>query len=291
MRGLKKKAPKIKELTALQRWVGIPFLYILLIVTAFAVSIPFLWSFVTSLKPISEVFTRITFVPSRFSLDSYVGVIRETRYPLWMFNSLFVATCYTLLGLFFSSLVGFAFAKYSVPFQKQLFFILIISIMIPIHVTLIPLFKVFVTLRMLNTFWVLILPQSAHPLVAFIMRQYIRATVPSELLDSARLDGCSEFKIYYKIVLPVCKPALGAGAIFLFRASWNNFLWPLIFTTSSDMYTLPVGLSTMIQEGVVTAVPYTWLAAGTVVSILPMLAIFVTMQKQFRQGMMLGSIK
>ena len=263
------------------------FYYFLLALIALIVLAPFYWIFTSTLKNKTEMFEAVSLIPKRFTLSSYISLLTETTYVRWFLNSLLVAVGFTLLGVFFCSLGGFGFAKYNFRFKRFLFMILLGSIMIPIYTVIIPLFITFVQYGLINTFWSLILPNSANPFGIFLMRQYIRG-IPSELMDAARIDGCSEFGIYYKIILPVIKPGLAAVAIFLFLFSWNNLLFPLIFMKSSDMFTLPVGMSSFFSQ---QRVRYDWVVTSCILTILPVAVVFAFMQRYFIAGLTVGAIK
>lgn len=208
-------------------------------------------------------------------------------YNQYFINSVFIATASTLLTLFFCSLGGFAFAKYQFKGKKVLFGILLASMMIPFQVLLVPLFGLMYNIGWLNSYKAIIIPFSVGAFGVFLMRQFI-VTIPSELIDAARIDGCSEFGIYYRIILPIIKPALGALTIYSFLGSWNGYLWPLIVLRDEQKYTLPIGLANLIgtyrQE-------YGMLMAGTLLSLLPIVILFLAMQREFVQGITLGSVK
>lgn len=208
-------------------------------------------------------------------------------YNQYFINSVFIATASTLLTLFFCSLGGFAFAKYQFKGKKILFGILLASMMIPFQVLLVPLFGLMYNIGWLNSYKAIIIPFSVGAFGVFLMRQFI-ITIPSELIDAARIDGCSEFGIYYRIILPIIKPALGALTIYSFLGSWNGYLWPLIVLRDEQKYTLPIGLANLIgtyrQE-------YGMLMAGTLLSLLPIVILFLAMQREFVQGITLGSVK
>lgn len=208
-------------------------------------------------------------------------------YNQYFINSVFIATASTLLTLFFCSLGGFAFAKYQFKGKNLLFGILLASMMIPFQVLLVPLFGLMYNIGWLNSYNAIIIPFSVGAFGVFLMRQFI-ITIPSELIDAARIDGCSEFGIYYRIILPIIKPALGALTIYSFLGSWNGYLWPLIVLRDDQKYTLPIGLANLVgtyrQE-------YGMLMAGTLISLLPIVILFLAMQREFIQGITLGSVK
>jgi ABC-type glycerol-3-phosphate transport system permease component len=262
-------------------------IYLTLTVFAVFTLIPFYWTLTSSFKPRNEIFDRPTLINQNLTLRNYRELLTKTEFPKWVVNSLVVAVAHTALVIFFCSLGGFAFAKYEFAGKGVLFFIVLSSMTIPIWTTLIPLFIWFSKIGFMNTYWAVILPGSANAFGIFLMRQYIHG-IPSELLDSARIDGCGEFKIYYQIVLPVIKPAIGALAIFAFLSSWNAFLLPLLFLRSPGMLTVPIGLSQFVGQ---KAFEYGWLMSGAMISIVPMLIIFLAMQRQLVAGLTLGAVK
>ncbi len=283
----KAKSVRIKEYSPGITLLGEILTYMLLIVILIIAATPFYWTFTSSLKSMSEIFERPTLFPTRLTFENFIDLAKETLFFRWLFNSFLVGISYTLLGLFFCSLAGFGFAKYNFPLKGPLFWVLLASLMIPYHVTIIPLFRVFARIGWINKYWALIIPGSANAFGIFLMRQYIQ-TIPTDLIDAARIDGCSDFQIYYRIILPTIRPALGALAIFLYLASWNNFLSPLIFMRTNEMFTLPVGLATLFGQW---KIEYGQIMAGAVVSVIPVILVFLSMQKQFIEGLTLGSIK
>ncbi len=262
-------------------------LYLVLSLVVISTLLPFYWAGVSSFKPKSEIFERPTVFAKNLTLDNYTQLFVKTPYLRWFLNSAFVAVSYTILALFLCSLAGYAFAKYEFAGKNVLFLIVLGSMTIPVWAIVVPLFVWFTQLHLIDTYWALILPGSASAFGIFLMRQYIQG-IPSEMLDSARIDGCSEFMIYFRIVLPVIKPALGALAIYAFLLSWNNFIGPLIFIRSPDMFTLPVGLASLVGP---KKPEYGQLMAGGIISVIPVLLVFFTMQKQLVAGLTLGSTK
>ena len=245
------------------------------------------WATISSFNPQSSLFERSILKMGNFTLDNYIRLFTNSFFPKWFFNSIVVATGFSLLALFFCSLGGYAFAKYDFAGKNILFLIVIGSMAIPVWTTIIPLFKWFSQLGLIDTYWALILPGSASGFGIFLMRQYIHG-IPSEILDSARIDGCSEFQIYYRIVLPVVKPALGALGIYSFMTSWNNFISPLIFIRSPNMFTIPVGLAAFVGQ---KDPQFALLMAGGMISVIPILIVFLSLQKQFVAGLTLGAVK
>ena len=218
---------------------------------------------------------------------NYRKLWQAVPFNRYFINSVFIATASTLLALFFCSLGGFAFAKYQFRGKTILFGIMLASMMVPFQVLLVPLFGLMYEIGWLNSYNAIIFPFSVGAFGVFLMRQFI-ITIPSELLDAARIDGCSEFGIYYRIVLPIIKPALGALTIYTFLSSWNGYLWPLIVLRDEAKYTLPIGLANLIG---IYRQDYGMLMAGTLLSLLPIVILFLAMQREFVQGITLGSVK
>lgn len=219
--------------------------------------------------------------------SNYRNLWKAVPYNRYFINSVFIATASTLLTLFFCSLGGYAFAKYQFRGKTILFGILLASMMVPFQVLLVPLFGLMYDIGWLNSYKAIIIPFSVGAFGVFLMRQFI-VTIPSELLDAARIDGCSEFGIYYRIVLPIIKPALGALTIYSFLSSWNGYLWPLIVLRDEAKYTLPIGLANLVG---IYRQDYGMLMAGTLLSLLPIVILFLAMQREFVQGITLGSVK
>ena len=219
--------------------------------------------------------------------SNYRNLWKTVPYSRYFVNSVFIATASTLLTLFFCSLGGYAFAKYQFRGQKILFGILLASMMVPFQVLLVPLFGLMYDIGWLNSYKAIVIPFSVGAFGVFLMRQFI-VTIPSELLDAARIDGCSEFGIYYRVVLPIIKPALGALTIYSFLGSWNGYLWPLIILRDEAKYTLPIGLANLVG---IYRQDYGMLMAGTLLSLMPIVILFLAMQREFVQGITLGSVK
>ncbi len=218
---------------------------------------------------------------------NYRRLWEAAPYSRYFINSIFISTASTLLTLFFCSLAGYAFAKYRFRGQKILFGILLASMMIPFQVLLVPLFGMMYKIRWLDSYKAIIIPFSVGAFGIFLMRQFI-VGIPSDLIDAARIDGCSEFGIYWRIILPIIKPALGALTIYAFLGSWNSYLWPLIILRDESKYTLPLGLANLVG---VYRQEYGMLMAGTLLSLMPIIILFLAMQREFVQGITLGSVK
>ncbi|MCL5985193.1 MAG: carbohydrate ABC transporter permease [Actinobacteria bacterium] len=273
-----------------KRIISMGLIYLFLLAYVVVALIPFLWIVSSSFKTMAEIFSfPPTLIPENPTLDSFKYLFTESPMLRWILNSLLVSGGYTFFALLFCSLGGFAFAKYNFPFKNALFFVLISTLMIPIQVTMIPLFKLMLTLNWVNSYWALIIPGSANAFGIFLMRQYL-LSVPDELIDAARIDGCSDFKIYYKIVLPLIRPALGALSILMFLGSWNDFIWPLIILRDSKMYTVNLGVASLYNM-FRTFERYDIIIAGSFWMSIPVIIFFLLRQRDFISGLTLGSVK
>ena len=263
--------------------------WIALVVTA-AISLwPLYWLFVSAVTPTLFVLkTPPDLIPFHFSLSNFQRLLSQaTYYWNWMGNSLVIALSITVFHIFFDTLAGYAFAKKNFPGRTLIFWMLLATMMIPAYVTMIPLYVISHDLHILNTVWAIILPGMASTFGIFLMRQYIQ-TLPAELLDAARIDGCSEWRVFWSVVLPLCKPAIGALAIFTFVQHWNDLFWPLIALTNPATYTLTVGVQSLQGE---FATDYGIIFAGAALAALPMIIFFMIFQRSFLQGVRMGALK
>lgn len=271
--------------------IGLISLYAFLLVLAIFALLPFLWSFTASFKNLTEIFHYPpAFLPTSLNFKNYINLFTTHNYFGWFINSVALSVTNTILAVFFSALAGFAFAKYNFRFKNTLFIMMLGSVMIPFQLIMTPLYAEMNALHWLNSYAALIVPWIAPAFGIFLMRQYM-ITIPSELIDSARIDGCPEFRIFWQIILPLARPALGALAIYEFMHSWNSFLWPLIVLRDSKFFTLPLGLATLLGLIGRQTVDYGMIMAGAFLSALPIIILFLFMQKQFIAGLTLGSAK
>ncbi|GIX07300.1 MAG: sugar ABC transporter permease [Candidatus Poribacteria bacterium] len=262
--------------------------HLVLIAVAVAVLLPMIWLVASSFKTSGELFqSPPTFWPKEPTLENFRRLFVEVPFWRYFVNSVFLSTAATLASLFFSTLGGFGFAKYRFRGQGVLFGILLASMMIPFEVLLVPLFKLLRDIGWLDTYWGVVVPFMAGGFGIFLMRQFI-VSVPDDLIDAARIDGCSEFGIYWRVVLPVIKPAVGALTIFIFLGQWNSYLWPLIVLRDDAKYTLPIGLANLIG---VYQQEYGMLMAGTLIALIPIITLFLAMQREFVSGITLGAVK
>jgi ABC-type glycerol-3-phosphate transport system permease component len=281
----------MRALISTAKMVGWVLLYVILIAWAVFSLLPFLWAFTSSFKHLTEIFRYPPkFLPTSFDLSNYVNLFSKQFFPRWYVNSVGLAGASTVLVLFFCSMAGFAFAKYNFRFKNLLFTVVVGSMIIPFQLILTPLYAEMNKLRWLNTYWALIVPWVAPAFGIFLMRQYM-VTIPTELLDAARMDGCSEFRIYGQVVMPLARPALGTLAIYQFMNSWNSFLWPLIVLHDQKLFTLPLGLATLLGLVQSETIDYGMIMAGAFLTALPIVLLFLFMQRQFISGLTLGSVK
>ncbi|MEM3610198.1 MAG: carbohydrate ABC transporter permease [Candidatus Micrarchaeaceae archaeon] len=276
----------------LNKW-SIP-AFVILIIWAILSFVPIFWMLVAAFTPS----TFLLQVPPKISLQNFglenfqrlfsqETIQNQIYLGQWFLNTLIVSGSVTIFNVFFDMLAGFAFARRNFPGRDILFIILMSSVMIPGMVTMLPLFSMIVSLHLYNTLWAIILPNLSSPFGIFLMRQYIRS-LPDSLEDAAKIDGASEFLIFFRIILPLSIPIMAVWAIFTFMAQWNNFLWPLIVINSPSKYLLQVGLSTFQTK---FSTDYGLTMAGTALSAAPMVAFFFIFQKYLNQGITMGDIQ
>lgn len=252
---------------------------------------PFLWMISTALQPGRNAFALPpNWLPLEFTTENYSRVLRASDVPFHLFtlNSLIVAGTVTIGQLITSSMGGFAFARLRFPGRNLIFIVLLAGLMVPIQVTIIPIYIIMQKLGLVDSLWALILPWVTNVFGIFMMRQFF-VTVPHELLEAAKIDGASTWRTFYQIALPLSKPMLVALAIVTFTNTWNNYFLPLIFINSWEKMTLPLGiqsLSNVYGGGNVGAI-----MAGVSVAVIPVLIFFLLAQRQIIEGMMAGSIK
>ncbi len=265
------------------------FIYVFLVAGALTMALPYVWMLVTSIKPLSEIQSYPpSFLVKNPTIEPYKDLFRMVPMARYLFNSLFVAGSVTLFNVFATSLAGYAFAKHRFWGRDKLFFLFIASLMIPWQVNIIPGFIIVKNLGWLNTYRGLIIPSAAWCAFGiFLCRQFIYS-VPNDFIDAARIDGCSEFMVYRKVILPLIKPVLATLAIFTFLQQWNNFVWPLVITNTSDMRTIPLALAVLTGQ---FGANIGMVMAGAVVATLPMLVVYLVFQKYIVKGIALTGLK
>jgi multiple sugar transport system permease protein len=259
-------------------------LHVILMAGSVVMLLPFAWMLSTSLKEPREIFTYPpVWIPSSIAWENYATTVSVMPFGRFYFNSLVVATSITFLQILTSSLAAFAFARLRFWGRNVLFLVYLATLMIPFQVTMIPNFILVRFLGWYDSYQALILPPAFSALSTFLLRQYFLG-IPMDLDEAARMDGASSLRIWWQIIMPLSGPAIAALAVFTFLTSWNDFLWPLIITTSLKMRTLPVGLSAFQGQ---YNVQWHLLMAGSVIAMLPVLVIYVVGQKWIVRGITL----
>lgn len=262
--------------------------HIALTLMAFVVSFPYIWMFISSFKADNEVFDKSTFFPKEWLFENYVNAMKRAPFDLFFLNTVLTSAIIVAAQLVTCSLAAYAFAKMDFRGKKTLFMVFMASMMIPGEATIISNFITVHQMGLINTYFGLVITSLTSVFGIFLLRQFFK-TVPDALLDSARIDGCSDFRIFISILLPLAKSALATVAIFAFINSWNNYMWPLIVTNSNEMRTVQIGLRYMVDPDLGPDWPEI-MAASTVI-IIPVMAVFVFLQKYFVQGITKTGIK
>ncbi|MCC7367981.1 MAG: carbohydrate ABC transporter permease [Chloroflexi bacterium] len=273
----------------LGRLVGRVVLYTVLIAFALFMAQPFIWMVLTSLKELHEVHRiPVSWWPDNpLNVANYTQIFTERPFWRYIMNSFVVGIGATISTLIFSTLGGYAFAKLPVPGKEILFTLILATIMLPFEVSAIPLYLIFNKVGLVDTYLGLMAPELVSILGIFLIRQFCE-TIPSDYLDAARIDGAGEVRVLWAVILPIITPALVTLALIRFIATWNNFLWPLLVTRDETMRTLPLALSFFSGY---YGIQYHLLAAAACVSVLPLLILFLVLQRQVVEGVALSGLK
>jgi alpha-1,4-digalacturonate transport system permease protein len=262
--------------------------YIIAFLLVLVFLVPVIYIILSSFKPINELFSAApTFFPRAWTFSSYTEALDRGNFLLYIFNSLFVATTSTLLAVIINTMSGYALAKFRFKGDTVIMLLILSTIMLPLEVIMVPIFSVLRFFGMYNTLIALIVPAAATPTGIFLMRQYL-LTIPDEIIQSARIDGASEFRIFFSIILPNAKPAIATLAIFSFMWRWNDYVWPLIAISSPEKYTLQLAIANFTGE---FGSDYSSILAMSAISMIPMLIIFLIFQRQFVQGTVQSGMK
>ena len=249
--------------------------------------VPLVWLVAAAFKSPADLFS-YTFFSPRPSVENFKDLATKVpQFPRYVVNSLFISSTIVTIQLFFSSLAGFALAKYDFKGKSLVMVIMLATMMIPGQVTMAPLYELLVRLGLVDSYLGLIVPSAVSVFGIFLFRQSM-LQLPDDLLDAARIDGCTEFRTYLEIAMPVSKPMIGAFCLISFMGSWNSFLWPQIILHNAERFTLPIGLNQMVglyQQS------YGMLMAGTLLSVLPVMILFLILQKEFVAGLTAGAVK
>lgn len=260
----------------------------LLIIWLLISVIPFVWMVSTSFKGPGEIYIfPPRWIPKNPTLNNYIDLFQEMNFGRPFLNSVIVSLSTTFLSVLVATMAGYGFAKFRFKNKNLLFLFILGTIMVPGHITMIPVFLLLSQLNLLNTYLGLILPAIANAFNIFFMRQYIMG-IPDELIEAAKMDGAHEGWIFFRIILPLARPAMAAITIFTFTGAWNSFLWPLILATDESMYTLPVAVSVLggqYTENIAMQM------AGSVIVILPLIIVFLFTQRYFIKGITFTGMK
>jgi multiple sugar transport system permease protein len=260
----------------------------LLAVTAIITILPLVWMISASVMPTGEATVYPPrLVPSRVTFSHYGELFTRMNFGRNFANSLLVAAGTTVFSLLLNSMAGYAFAKLRFDGRDRLFNVLIGALVIPTQVGMLPLFLMLKSVGLVNSYWGVILPSMATIFGVFMIRQFM-ISIPDDVIDAARIDGASEWRIYWSIILPLARPVLVTLAIFAFMSAWNDFMWPLIVLTDDAKYTLPVAVANLVGEHVQDT---ELMMASSVLTILPVLLLFLVLQKHYIAGIMAGGVK
>lgn len=263
-------------------------IHFILVIGAIATIIPLLWMVSASLMPKGEATSfPPRLIPSHVTFEHYRGLFTSLHLGRAFLNSLMVAILATILSLVVNSMAGYAFAKLRFRGRDRLFTFLVASLGIPAQVAMLPLFLFLKSIGLVNTYMGVLIPYVATIYGVFLVRQFM-VSIPDDMLAAARIDGASESRIYWSIVMPVARPVLATLAIFTFMSAWNDFMWPLIILSQDSKYTMPVAVANLVGEH---AQDLELMMASAVLTIIPVLTLFFVLQKQYIAGMMAGSVK
>ncbi len=252
---------------------------------ALLILVIFLWPVIyiifSSFKTLNEISSpNPTFFPNKWTLQSYIDVFQKANFLRYIGNSFFVATASTALAVVINTMAGYALSKYRFKGDKIILIIILSTIMLPLEVIMVPIYRVLTFFGMTDTYAALIIPAAATPTGIFLMRQYL-VTIPDDLIESARIDGASEWKIFTRIIVPNAKAAIATLAIFSFMWRWNDYIWPLIAITDMNKYTMQLAIANLNGE---FSMDYNGILASATISMVPMLFVFLIFQRQFVQG-------
>ena len=260
----------------------------LLVITSVLTVLPLLWMISASLMPTGEATVYPPrLLPSHATLQHYHELFTRMNFGRDFGNSMIIALGTTFFSLLLNSMAGYAFAKLHFGARDRIFSTLVAALVIPTQVGMLPLFLMLKNVHLVNSYWGVILPSMATIFGIFLIRQFM-LSIPDDLIQAARIDGASEFRIYWSIILPLARPVLATLAIFAFMSSWNDFMWPLIVLTDNAKYTLPVAVANLVGEHVQDT---ELMMASSVLTVVPVLLLFLILQRHYIAGIMVGSVK
>lgn len=258
----------------------------LLVIGGIVMMTPLIYMVATSLKLSNEVYD-VNIIPREPTLENYKFIFENTRFGLWFLNSLVTSVLVTISVVFFDSLIGYTLAKFKFRGRDAVFVAMLTTLMIPTEMLIVPWYLMAKNLGWLNSYWGIMFPGMMTGFGVFLMRQFFTG-IPDDYIHAARIDGLSEFQIWWQVALPLVTPALSALAIFTFLGNWTAFLWPLIVTNDRGLYTLPVGLASFSGEYLTE---WELIMAGATIATLPTLAVFIVFQRFIIRGVVLAGLK
>jgi ABC-type glycerol-3-phosphate transport system permease component len=259
-----------------------------LLVVIFLTIMPYVYMVSASFKPGEELFSiPVKIFPDSLYWGNYDLLFGKTNFVRWFFNSVFIGVSRMILAVLISLMAGYAFAKFDFRFKNVLFIMLLATLTLPIYVLIVPLYSMMVTFGWTDSYIALILPLAAQAIGVFLSRQYL-LSIPDEILDSARVDGAGEWGIFWRIIMPLSQPVIAVMGILFFTASWNDYIWPLVVLTKDQMYTVSLGLPTLVGP---YSQEYGAVMAGSFLSAVPIIIIFLIMQRRFIEGITQGAVK
>jgi len=261
---------------------------VVLLVVIFLTVMPYVYMVSASFKPGDELFSiPVKIFPDRLYWGNYDLLFGKTNFVRWFFNSVFIGVSRMVLAVVISLMAGYAFAKFDFRFKNPLFLLLLATLTLPIYVLIVPLYSMMVAFGWTDHYIALILPLAAQAIGVFLSRQYL-LSIPDEILDSARVDGAGEWGIFWRIIVPLSQPVIAVMAILFFTASWNDYIWPLVVLTKDQMFTVSLGLPTLVGP---YSQEYGAVMAGSFLSTVPIMIIFLIMQRRFIEGITQDAVK
>ncbi|MGB9770677.1 MAG: carbohydrate ABC transporter permease [Candidatus Kapaibacteriota bacterium] len=262
--------------------------YFILVIVTIVMLFPLIWMFILALKDFPERYSDLwDLLSSKYTFKNYIDTFSSDSFFLYFLNSLIVAFFVTLGNLIFCYLIAYALSRKKLPINTFVFYTVLGVMIIPQHIIMIPLFRLIVSLDWINTYYALIVPWIVTPFGIFMVKQYIQQ-IPIEIEEAARIDGCSEFKIIFKIMVPLSRPIFTVLGIYIFLYNWNSFLFPFILTNEETIRTLPVGLAFYLGK---QSIDWGHLMAGASFSALPVILLFLLFQKQIVNALVQGALK
>jgi multiple sugar transport system permease protein len=280
---MKTNVSDAKRAYRIQQWIA----GLVLTLGGLLVAIPFIWMILSAFKPESEVLQLTpTLWPETFTTENFIYLFENMNFAVYLKNTIIIVL-FSFVGLFFNAMAGYAFAKYKFKGRDKLFFLVLATMMIPGQVTMIPVYLILNQMGLTNTMAGVVLPGLIGAFSIFLFRQFM-STIPDELLEAARLDGASEFRVFMQLILPISKPIMAVQGILTFIGGWNSFLWPLIIANDESLYTLSVGLSLLKGQ---YGGNYALQMAGSTFMVVPIVIIFIIFQKHIIEGYTISGMK